>query len=284
MSTIRVVQLSDTHFSTSGRIPYGGAGYDPAETFEAVITTLASRPSPHLTVVSGDLADHGEASEYGVVVRQLSRLDGDVYLLPGNHDRRAPFDALLTVGRLRYQRTLNVGGWLFVFVDSNGAGPRDTAETDKGILADSELEWLRGVLSATEQPHAFVWVHHPPGEVAGFSRADYVAQFEALLEDLPRVRGVGCGHAHTDLVTAAGAVPVFICPSLTTSIDFIANTTMPPGFREYDFHPDGTIDTEAVLVDDDRWNDRRPLPADVISYLMDEIDSTELKRRLGLDG
>ena len=57
---------------------------------------------------------------------------------------------------------------------------------------------------------------------------------------------------------------------------------MPPGYREYTFHPDGSIESRAVLLDQEPWTERTPLPDAFIAWLMEEISTEELKEQMGL--
>lgn len=290
MSGFRVRQFSDTHFTGSGVAPYGGMGPDPDLVFDAVLAQLDERPGVDLTVVTGDLADHGEPGEYRHVAGQLGRLDGEVHVLAGNHDRRIHLGASpLADGeggadRIRMPDSAEVGGWLFAYADSNGDGDDvddDRGNDGKGVLADAEVDRLDRLLGGAADQPAFLWVHHPPCELGGFSLPEYVAQVEALVGRHPNVRGIGCGHAHTDVVRPVGGVPVHLCPSMTLSIDLDAGTTMPPGFREYRFGDDGTVDSVVVHVDDERWAERRPLPQVVLDWMAGLVDTEELRAHFG---
>jgi hypothetical protein len=67
---------------------------------------------------------------------------------------------------------------------------------------------------------------------------------------------------------------VYVAPSLKNNFDLAAGTFLPPGYRTYEFHGDGTIVSELHLVDDERWP-RRPFGRAVRSLLMGELSFEE---------
>ena len=50
-------------------------------------------PLPDITIVTGDLVDHGEAAEYEHLQRMLAPLAMPFFVIPGNHDARDPLRA-----------------------------------------------------------------------------------------------------------------------------------------------------------------------------------------------
>ena len=50
------------------------------------------------------------------------------------------------------------------------------------------------------------------------------------------------------------------CPSGWLDLDFDAGTIVPPGYRHFPFHADGTIESTAHFVDDPRYAERLPYP------------------------
>ena len=63
------------------------------------------------------------------------------------------------------------------------------------------------------------------------------------------------------------------------SIDFAELALMPPGYRTYTFHGDGTIDSEIVWLDDERWDDRWQLPEWVADYFAGRLTDEEMRER-----
>ncbi len=232
---------------------------------------------PDIFVITGDIANEGRPEEYGHAGAVLAGFGVPVYCLPGNHDRSDTFHTHLPRPGVVIQSTMKVGNWLFLFGDSNAGGlalhPRDgwidTADRTheaKGSFTDHEYSRLERQLAASGAEHAMLWLHHPPGSSRFFEEPEYDEQVRSLVEDTT-VRAVAAGHAHTGITIDIGGVPSHLCPSTGLSMDFEAMTLMPPGYRRYEFRPDGSVQTEVVWLDDDRWSERHRLPEVAAEYL-----------------
>ena len=98
-----LAQLSDPHIVAAGKLfrcPMQGTAPDAERArFEfdtapflarAVASLNALVPRPDVTVVTGDLVDHGEPDEYEQLRHLLAPLSMPVFVIPGNHDTREP--------------------------------------------------------------------------------------------------------------------------------------------------------------------------------------------------
>lgn len=285
---VRIGQLSDTHFLEPGEQPEGSHGYDTWAAFEAVLEHLGDHGHLDLIVVTGDVADHGRPAQYALAARAFGRFTVPVNVCPGNHDNHVPYLAGVGQAGAGTDRVVELGDWAFLFVDSNagmmtvdGQGnlvdpPGDARLHANGALGEREATWIRDTYAATAARHVFIWVHHPPGvDVALCADDGYSAEWDVLLNDLPRVRGIGAGHSHVPRTHEFAGRPVFVAPSLKNNFDLDADTWLPPGYRTYAFHPDGTITAELHLVDDERWP-RRPLGRAVRSLLQGQLTYAQL--------
>jgi 3',5'-cyclic-AMP phosphodiesterase len=283
---IRVTQFSDTHFSTKGR-SHGGFGYDTDETWETIYAHAFERgePVPDLVVVSGDIADHGLADEYAKAAAAFERLPVAANVCAGNHDFHVPLEAVLPRPRLTMSRTMRVGPWLFLFADSNHNGREigddgrlhdleDRIE-EKAQFGPQEVAWLSETINATDADHAFIWVHHPPQAPGFFNSSIHDSEVEDLFCTHTKLRGLGAGHTHTNTSAEIHGRHAYVCPSFTLNVDFVEHTTLPPGYRTYEFHDDGTVASVCHLLDDERWP-RRKLPAPTVAWLMGEISYDEM--------
>ncbi len=301
MTDIRIAQFSDTHFLEADAEPEGGFAYETSQAFDATAAHLVSAStdgsfSPDLVVATGDIADHGRSAQYRIAADRFAGLASDLgvamNVTPGNHDRDAELSAALGRPNVTMSRVVEIGTWCFLFVDSNAGVMRvddDGRRVDppsyddrlhrNGSLGTAETAWVREMCELTTADHVFVWLHHPPHLPSGLSADEtYAGEWRTLLEDensaTTKIRGLGGGHTHMPTDYRFAERPVFVCPALKNNFSVEAATMLPPGYRTYAFGDDGSISSEVVLVDDERWP-RRPLGRAVMSLLKGELTYAE---------
>ena len=290
MGVFRVTQFSDMHFCSDP----DAAPRNTDDTWDAVFADAfaSDRPLPDLVVITGDIADNGTEAEYEKVAEKLSRLPVDAVVCPGNHDRQVPFDAILPRPGISNGRTLRVGPWLFLFTDSNADGrdqrpdgslvDREDRTHAHGRFGDAEVGWIAETIERSDADHAFVWTHHPPGAFGFFYKEDHDVEFARLIEMAPNIRGVGAGHTHTNTTHECAGRPVHQCPSLSTNLDLDEYTTLPPGYRTYEFFDDGTVASEVHLVGEEQWPSY-PLAEVTRQMLRGEISFEEMMEQLAAE-
>jgi len=170
-------------------------------------------------LVTGDLADHGTAAEYGVVKDLLSELSFPVLTCPGNHDSRVPYQTELVAESDSAGDPVNkvhrLAGFTIAMCDSSIPG------RDDGYLDDSTLTWLDKVLADTDDP-ALVCFHHPPVKLH-IPFVDDIRQFGAerladLLARHDNVAAVLCGHAHTGTASTFAGLPLVVAPGVVSTL------------------------------------------------------------------
>ena len=283
----RVTQFSDTHF----RVNPEGESRNTDDTWDAVFVDAfdEARPLPDLVVITGDIANDGTEAEYLKIAEHFARIPVPAVVCPGNHDRQVPFDAILPRPGLSNGRTMRIENWLFLFADSNADGrerrpdgslvDREDRTMAHGRFGDPELAWMAETVGGSDADHAFVWPHHPPGVVGFFKSEVHDAEFERLIDMAPAIRGVGAGHTHTNTVLECAGRPIHQCPSLWVNLDMKEYTTLPPGYRTYEFAEDGSITSEAHLVGEERWP-RDPINEPARRMLRGEISYEEMQAEL----
>ncbi len=266
-SSVRMVQLSDTHFIESGATPQYGHAYDTDASFAAVLVDLGDHDHLDLVVVTGDVADHGRAEQYRKAGAAFSQFQVPVNVCPGNHDLDMAFRAGIGRSGVHTTRVIEVNNWAFLFVDSCAGimvndesgllvDPPDNARLhNDGALASSEAAWIRSMCSTTTAEHVFIWLHHPPAvplELNGDGTPDYDADWRALVPNLSKVRGLGGGHTHVPAEYEFEGLPVWVAPSLKSYFDRSTKTWVAPGYRTFAFGVDGSIrsDVHFVLTDE----------------------------------
>jgi Icc protein len=244
--TLRLVQLTDLHLlgDPAGRL----RGVATAATLQAVLAAARrDLARADLLLLTGDLAEHGEAAAYRRLRDQVDALGiaGRVHALPGNHDHPARLAAHLPATGDARVAALARTPWQLLLLDSSVPG-RSAGQLDAGQLA-----WLDTRLAAAEQPHALVVLHHPPLAI-GSPWLDAImltngAELLAVLDRHPAVRGVLFGHVHQAFEQRRRGVRHFATPS--TCVQFVPRTERVridprgPGWRTLELYPDGRIRT-----------------------------------------
>ena len=117
------------------------------------------------------------------------------------------------------------------------------------LLPDDE-RWFTELLTDGAPEPVMVWLHHPPVAhpiAAGLEARPFTQWLTAQFASSGRVRGVSAGHLHSAYGTERAGVSYWTCPSGWLGLDFNVRTMAPPGYRHFRFHPEGTIESAAVL-------------------------------------
>ena len=250
--SLRLIPFTDTHL-----LPDAGASLRGARTLprlQACVEHARRHYFPaDAIVVTGDIV-HDDPLAYGTVDLVFSGLGPPVYLIPGNHDIPAELRRQLSHAPFQVGgefRTAN--GWQVLLLESWFEESRD----GEGRLGEPQVTALDAALRDGTDPHAFVFVHHPPvpmdspaldqlALLDGPTLCDVVARYG-------RVRGVCWGHAHQGLDVYTRNVRLMCTPA--TSMQFRPRNPAfevddrPPGYRVIDLRADGSIATEVVWLE-----------------------------------
>ncbi|AUB79033.1 metallophosphoesterase [Spiribacter roseus] len=245
----RLLQITDTHLFADPAAEH--AGVIPEARLRAV--TAAMQPwlaSAEAVVHTGDLVHDGAVVAYERLRGILEAFGRPVRVMPGNHDAREPLQSVFAGEAVNAGRTLSVGDWTLISLDSLQVGEVP------GRLGADELAALDAALAGLATRWCLIALHHPPLPVGTpWLDAIGLAEPEALLERVaadPRVRGMICGHVHTAFDGRWRDRRMLTTPA--TAAQFLAGTprftTVPaaPGFRWLDLRADGGIDTGVVRV------------------------------------
>ncbi len=188
-----LAHISDLHLNGTPRA---------ADRVARVMDHLRALPSPpDALLVTGDIADHGDAAEY----REAARLLGapfPVLACPGNHDSRAALRTALlgdSSGSEPVNHAHRVGELTVLMCDSTVPGQ------EGGRLDGATLAWIDEALADAASPavlafhHPPVPVHHPMPDSVPLANAGDLAE---LLGRHPEVIAVLGGHAHTAAASA----------------------------------------------------------------------------------
>jgi len=184
-----IAQLSDPHIVARGKLfrcPVQGVApdaermlreFDTAPYLARAVTAVNQLvPRPDVTIVTGDLVDHGEPEEYEHLRALLAPLSMPVFVIPGNHDTRQSLREAF-----RSERYFPDDGYLYYAIDDYPLRliALDTLVTGKhqGSLDDKQLAWLDATLAAQRASKIL-------GIFARLERRDHKPQY---LRHLPRV-------------------------------------------------------------------------------------------------
>jgi Icc protein len=229
-----LAQISDPHIGEKPR-----DGVKAKRCLRDVVAALAALPDrPDAILVSGDLAEHGRPKEYRAVAEEVGRLGVPIYVLPGNHDRRATMRtsfALPGEGDTPLDYAVDLGPLRLVVVDSTIPGE------DRGGFEPAQLERLEAELAASPKT-AIVAMHHPPLTTAmpdwdGVNMPPTERHaLGAVIERHPQVKAIVAGHLHRVTTSTLAGRSVLAAPStfLQARPDFGAESvdlyTGAPGF------------------------------------------------------
>lgn len=220
-----IAQITDCHLKEKGRSHQSGfdTGADLSRAVEAI---NALDPEPDCVILTGDMGEERIPGEYAHLSERLAPLRPPLFLVPGNHDARAPLREAM-----RGQAHLGAAGPFMQFVHDwqDEHGPLrmlflDTLDDGKtgGILCAERLNWAKARLDEARHVPTLIAMHHPPLMLGlpNFDRVGFTdpGPFQALIEAAPQVDLILCGHIHRATSGRLARARVHVGPS--TSFDY----------------------------------------------------------------
>jgi Icc protein len=219
-----LIQISDIHLTSEGQL-FPGAR--PRENLLAALELLAETgPAPDLLILTGDLANTGEAACYRdlgeIMDKAAGALGARVVYLPGNHDERSAFRRHL-LGPDGDESPINQIHWIdglrVVSLDSVVVGE------EFGELPDETLSFLADAIATPAPDGTVLALHHPPipSPVQPMARI-MLRHPERLAEvvDGTDVRLILCGHNHHEALGVLRGIPVWVSPSTAYRMDVLS--------------------------------------------------------------
>lgn len=227
-----LVPLSDTHFLGGGAALYGTVDTDRTvrHAFEQL---RRSGIRPDAIILTGDVADRGEADAYrrirGIVETAAARWGATVIWVMGNHDQRDAFRLELLGQTLAdhhhaadeypVDQTHDLDGLRIIALDTSVPGYHH------GEVTDDQLDWLRTVLSTPARRGSILALHHPPIPTP----LPLMSVLE--LQDQPKlaavlvgsdVRAILGGHLHYSTQGLFAGIPVSVAAATCYTLDLSA--------------------------------------------------------------
>ncbi|TFD67189.1 phosphodiesterase [Cryobacterium sp. Hb1] len=226
-----LVHVSDTHFLADGAALYGAVDTD--HTVHRALEQLhRSGIRPDALILTGDVADRGEADAYrrirGIVEAAAAQWDAAIIWVMGNHDQRKSFRSELlgeapddqqSVDQNPVDQLHDLDGLRIIALDTSVPGYHH------GEVADAQLEWLRQVLSTPARRGSILALHHPPIPTP----LPLMSVLE--LQDQPRlaavlagsdVRAILAGHLHYSTQGVFAGIPVSVAAATCYTMDLSA--------------------------------------------------------------
>ena len=207
------------------------------------------------TLIKGDIADRGLPEQFAAAAEAFARFRMPHHAFLGNHDHYGrnvglEVDGYALLGQPRAPRSLELGGWRLVLVETAEPGEHH------GALDEDRLFWLDEALAETRetaQPTLVLMHHHPvPPEHADTYpnnigiRPQQSLQLFDLIGRHPQVRGVLLGHTHRNRVrryAASGEIPY---------VEVNCTKDYPGGWAHYRLFEDGSFRQEVRRISSPR--------------------------------
>lgn len=252
---MRLIQITDSHLGPDSEEMLLGLNTD--QSLVDVLQLIAAEQSAvDALVCTGDIASDAHSEPY---TRFLDRVRGyfsaPLGWLPGNHDS-AQLMANLKHPHLPERRVMNLGSWQLVLLNSSVPGEI------YGELEDSELAFLERALRASPERHIMIAMHHQPIPVGSEWIDQYLLRnadaFFEVIDQYSHVKAVTWGHVHQSFHRQRNGVQLYATPA--TCIQFKPNSQsfavddVMPGYRWFDLHPDGTLESGVSRVNGKVYN------------------------------
>ena len=223
MTDLTFVHLSDLHIMPSAENLL--KGQRTADKLRGVIRLIRNMDiSPDFFILSGDLANDGQETEYkklNTLLDELREFGAPLILGLGNHDRRLPFRQIVLAEDAvdesqRYYHSAIFGGLRVIMLDSNGP------EAVHGDLDAPQLEWLAEELRQPAPLGNLIAIHHPPV----FSTVEPLNEHclsnpEALAKTIAghHVHAILSGHIHYPHITTFHNTISVTAPGIAYMLD-----------------------------------------------------------------
>ncbi|AXI53358.1 3',5'-cyclic adenosine monophosphate phosphodiesterase CpdA (plasmid) [Pseudoseohaeicola sp. NH-UV-7] len=232
-----ILQITDTHIVRPERLVSGQL--DTAASLRKLVSRI-KQIKPQLgsidaVLVTGDLTDDGAPESYAHFKSLMAPLQLPLFVIPGNHDRRAPMRAafaehsyLPRSGKLNWQIQLgdiDVIG-LDTLIESQGGG-----EIDETTLVFLEQALIKGQSRPT-----LLALHHPPFD-SGIAFMDALGlqahkPLAKLLQGFNADIRIICGHIHSTMIATIGGKTALSSPSPSSCFAYDTTPDAPVGFMD----------------------------------------------------
>lgn len=235
---MRIVHLSDTHLDRMDSPNQDGV--NAQQSLRQMLSDLEAVQDIDVIVVSGDIAGDRSREAYQAareLVGEFARSQkAPMIFSVGNEDHRVAFREVLASGHLdatgrdraddvvassedERAAVSYAAGYRFVTLDSLVPGK------GYGWISDTQLKWLREVLSQASPKGTILAFHHPPialnVDVQHALRLQNSSDLAKAVRDTD-VKLMLCGHFHQQIFGYLEATAVWVTPGVVSRIDLTA--------------------------------------------------------------
>ncbi len=223
--------------------PGGALAYnvaDTAGTLERVVAHINRlRPLPDVILVTGDIADGGEAESYFLARELLAKLQTPLFIVPGNHDHKETLASAFPEHRYLSKRICGTSGDYCCYciedfpvrlIGIDTVIPGD----HEGGLGTARLNWLERKLGEKQNEPTIIFMHHPPFP-SGIGHMDkapfrHCEEFRTIISRNPQVERVTCGHIHRAISRRFAGTLATVCPGVGMQLDLELKPDASSGF------------------------------------------------------
>jgi 3',5'-cyclic-AMP phosphodiesterase len=238
VSAMRILHLSDTHLDRTDSP--NADGVNARQSLRQMLGDLEAVQDIDVIVISGDIAGDRSKEAY-LAARELIGKFARIRNVPmiysiGNEDERAAFGEVLGSGHLdaigqdradcvvsssddERAAVSYAGGYRFVTLDSLVPGKA------YGRISQTQLDWLREVLSEASPQGTVLAFHHAPIALDVEIQKALCLQNPSDLAEAIRdtdVQLILCGHFHLQLFGYLESAAVSVTPGVVSRIDLTA--------------------------------------------------------------
>jgi Icc protein len=249
---MKFIHLSDIHF-LAGSI--SNHEIDPSMRLDAAVNSICRHFSDaEFCMLTGDLADKGEAEAYRDVKAILDRLPFPWHPLMGNHDNRSQARTEIgdlpwhKDGFLQYDLENDVGH--FIAIDSVHEGVAE------GRLCEKRLNWLKTRLDAARDAaqDVYLFMHHVPFDI-GIDWIDNIKMVNG--DDLAKVLGayenirhLFMGHVHRPCHGSWNGIPFSTVRATPHQVNLLVGETGNRFIKENPSYAVVLIEENQVVIHD----------------------------------